>query len=63
MCYDVKYDAWVIERYSAGILPIVDVEPNTGTFSIPVSVISQPSVTISSSEESPVYTQAVEPSV
>jgi len=42
MCYDVKYDAWVIEKYSAGIMPIIDVEPNTGTFSIPVSVISMP---------------------
>lgn len=42
MCYDVKYDAWVIERYSAGIMPIIDVEQNTGTFSIPVSVISMP---------------------
>lgn len=50
MCYDVKYDAWVIEKYSAGILPIIDNSANTGTFSIPVSVISQPAQTIASNQ-------------
>lgn len=38
-CMDVKYDAWVIEGYSHGILPIIDVKPNTGVFAIPVKVI------------------------
>lgn len=41
MVYDVKYDAWVIEQYSHGILPIVDAEENTGTFAIPVKVIEE----------------------
>ena len=50
MCYDVKYDAWVIEKYSAGILPIIDNAANTGTFSIPVSVISQPAQTIAAGQ-------------
>lgn len=58
MCYDVQYDAWVIEKDAAGIMPIVYVPP-TSEFSIPVSVVSQPAVTISSSQASPVYTQAV----
>jgi len=62
MCYDVSYDAWVIEKDAAGIMPIVYVPP-IAEFSIPVSVVSQPAVNISSSEESPVYTQAVTPSV
>lgn len=36
---DVKYDAWVIEQYSAGILPIVDAIENTGTYSVPVNIV------------------------
>lgn len=40
MVMDVKYDAWVIESLSHGILPIIDVEPNTGTFAIPVEVVA-----------------------
>lgn len=48
MCYDVKYDAWVIEKYSIGILPIIDNAANTGEFSIPVSVIG--TVTTSTAE-------------
>ena len=39
MVMDIKYDAWVIESLSHGILPIVDIEENTGTFGIPVKVI------------------------
>lgn len=42
MCYDVKFDAWVIEQYSAGVIPIIDVEINDGAYGIPVSVISMP---------------------
>lgn len=38
-CMDVKYDAWVIESLSHGILPIVDINPNTGIFAIPVQVV------------------------
>ena len=39
MVMDIKYDAWVIESLSHGILPIIDAQPNTGTFAIPVEVI------------------------
>ena len=39
MCFDVKYDCWVIESLSQGIIPIVDAQENTGTFAIPVQVI------------------------
>lgn len=38
-CFDVKYDCWVIESLSQGIIPIVDAVENTGTFAIPVEVI------------------------
>lgn len=38
-CMDVKYDAWVIESLSHGILPIIDVQENTGEFAIPVKVV------------------------
>lgn len=42
MVMDVKYDAWVIERLSHGILPIIEGE-STGEFGIPVKIIgSQP---------------------
>ena len=42
MVMDVKYDAWVIERLSHGILPIIEGN-TTGTFGIPVKIIeSQP---------------------
>jgi len=37
---DVKYDAWVIESLSHGIIPIVDDSENTGVYGIPVRVIS-----------------------
>lgn len=36
---DVKYDAWVIESLSHGILPIIDAKENTGVPGIPVKVI------------------------
>lgn len=39
MVMDVKYDAWVIESLSHGILPIIDAKPNTGVFAIPVEVV------------------------
>lgn len=35
-CFDVKYDCWVIESLSQGIIPIIDAVENTGTFAIPV---------------------------
>jgi len=36
---DVKYDAWVIEKLSHGIIPIVDDAQNTGIFALPVKII------------------------
>ena len=39
MVMDVKYDAWVIEGLSHGILPIIDAKENTGSFSLPVSIV------------------------
>ena len=39
-CMDVKYDAWVIESLSHGILPIIDVQENTGEFAIPVRIVN-----------------------
>lgn len=39
MVMDVKYDAWVIEGLSHGILPIIDAKENTGTFALPVAVV------------------------
>lgn len=44
MCMDVKYDAWVIESLSHGILPIVDAKENTGDFAIPVEVVKPKAV-------------------
>ena len=38
-CMDVKYDAWVIESLSHGIIPIIDVKDNTGVFAIPVNIV------------------------
>ena len=41
MVFDVKYDAWVMERLACGILPIV--EPTNSTeaaFGIPVSIVA-----------------------
>lgn len=38
MCMDVKYDAWVIENYSHGIIPIIDASENNAVYAIPVSV-------------------------
>ena len=40
MVMDVKYDAWVIERLSHGILPIIDATPSEGVWGIPVKVIA-----------------------
>lgn len=39
MVYDIKYDAWVIESLSHGIMPIVDVVADTKTFAIPVEQV------------------------
>ena len=36
--FDVKYDAWVIESLSQGILPIIDAQPNTGAPAVKVEV-------------------------
>lgn len=38
-CMDVKYDAWVIESLSHGILPIIDVQDSNGEFAIPVKIV------------------------
>lgn len=40
MVMDIKYDAWVIESLSHGIIPIVDAKENTGTFAIPVEILT-----------------------
>jgi len=53
MVMDVKYDAWVIESLSHGILPIVDAVENTGTFGIPVKVVN-PVETSMSEDSAPV---------
>lgn len=45
MVFDVKYDAWVIEGLSHGIIPIIDAAENTGVFAIPVKVVSMPETT------------------
>jgi len=37
---DVKYDAWVIESLSHGIIPFVDDAENTGVGAIPVRVVN-----------------------
>lgn len=52
MCMDVKYDAWVIEGLSHGIMPIIDAKENTGFFAIPVEVVERPS-------EEPVITDII----
>ena len=39
MVMDVKYDAWVIERYSAGIIPIIDIKNMDAKYGIPVQQI------------------------
>ncbi len=52
-CFDVKYDAWVIESLSHGILPIVDAVENTGQFAIPVEVVPEkpdPTATVTAVE-------------
>lgn len=39
MCMDIKYDAWVIESLSHGIIPIVEpIESSTVTYGIPVKL-------------------------
>jgi hypothetical protein len=40
----VKYDAWVIEGLSHGIIPIFDVDPNSGVSGIPVQVVENANV-------------------
>lgn len=49
MCMDVKYDAWVIENYSHGIIPIVDLTEDNPVFAIPVAVVNE--VTIAESSD------------
>lgn len=58
MCYDIKYDCWVIEQYSAGVLPILAPTSADYSFSIPVSIAGG-ALTIESSETSPVYVNDV----
>lgn len=42
MCMDVKYDAWVIEHLSHGIIPIVaPQDANYKTYGIPVELVNQ----------------------
>lgn len=48
MVMDIKYDAWVIESLSHGILPIIDLEQNTGTFAIPVEIIGSTPMEVTS---------------
>lgn len=40
MVFDVKYDAWVIEQYAAGILPIIKGDSAAPAFGLPVSIVS-----------------------
>lgn len=40
-CFDVKYDCWVIESLSQGIIPILDAFENDGQFAIPVQVVPE----------------------
>lgn len=44
MVMDIKYDAWVIESLSHGILPIIDAKENTGVFAIPVEMLTSEEV-------------------
>ena len=37
--FDIKYDAWVIESLSQGILPIIDAVENTGAPALQVKVV------------------------
>ena len=41
MVMDVKYDAWVIESLSHGIIPIIDAEDNSEPMGIPVVIMNQ----------------------
>lgn len=41
MAMDIKYDAWVIEQYSHGILPIINAQGERKPASIPVRVIEE----------------------
>lgn len=50
-CMDVKYDAWVIESLSHGILPIIDIKPNSGEYGIPVRVVNPTEIAGDSGEE------------
>lgn len=54
-CVDVKYDCWVIESLSQGIVPIIDAKENKGTFAIPVQVVTP------SNEEAEVTKVTVDP--
>lgn len=54
-CVDVKYDCWVIESLSQGIVPIIDAKENKGTFAIPVQVVTP------SDEEAEVTKVTVDP--
>jgi len=40
MVMDCKYDAWVIENLSAGIIPIIDIENISASHGIPMQVIN-----------------------
>jgi len=46
-CMDVKFDAWVIEKLSAGILPIIDGEKVATAYGIPVRVLEMPETSTS----------------
>lgn len=51
MVMDVKYDAWVIESLSHGILPILETETPEPTFAIPVKVIGTVEMKEAAAEE------------
>lgn len=53
MVFDVKYDAWVIEGLSAGILPIIDTQANRGTFAVPVKIVNPGEIGAGETEETP----------
>ena len=41
MVIEVKYDAWVIDGLSHGIMPIIDAKENVGTSGIPVEIVDK----------------------
>ena len=59
MVMDVKYDAWVIEKLSAGIIPIIDIKRSLGK-GVPVQNVGVTEVEVAGkSATAPVFTKEV----